>query len=751
MNLIMKLIAQYTRWIFIALLATILAACGGGGNCTNCTITPAANYDLGTLPNGSVVWTSTENLTITNGTNTTSTVGLTGGTAGESYELSFIPTLKATGKTNNVTYFNGLIVQSTPERCILVAGTGDTCQLLVDAAHAEVGTYAITTYYKQANSAESALPQVITVIVSATPEPTPTITPTPTPTVTPTPTPVAGSLGTSPLTSSSISVGSDTTATVSLVGSADVTTPVSVAITSDNSSIVTVSPSSCSLTTANNSCLVTLHGVSAGTGTFTTSASGYSSVTSPTLTVVAPASITITPSMINPMLSATGYFRLSLNLVGSVSSDQTVSISNNAALQALGVLVVSEQNANLTSCILNDSTPTCIFNVVASGPTLANETPPEIMFSNSGSATLNPTSQSYTLLTAALTNTVILLPQTGQTTIYTAYDDANFLMGYPWVNNASATVTPATRFTDNGCDITDNLTGLTWLKDPTMASAVDLKWTDSLTTANAGTWCGQKAGDWRMPNINELFSLVNFGESNGVNWLNSANGHFSNIAAVNYWSSSSRASGAVNAKWYVTLITGKIWSSGSINDTNWLLPVRGTTNGLASIPQTGESQTAPLDPAPTGSDGNLMKGATWPTPRFTVGSGATANCITDNLTGLTWLRDGDLANGGGVVLKWESAIQIASTGSWCGYNDWRLPNIREIMSLINYSQQYTTWLIDAGFANLDTTTYWSSTTMPSNPTKAWTGSIKNGYNSEQSKANSSSYVLPVRGGIGVNG
>lgn len=747
----MKLISQYTRWLFIALLATILAACGGGGNCTNCTVTPAANYDLGTLPNGSVVWTSTENLTITNGTNTTSTVGLTGGTAGESYELSFIPTLKATGKTKNVTYFNGLIIQSTPERCILVAGTGDTCQLLIDAAHAEVGTYTITTYYKQANSMESALPQVITVIVSATPAPTPTITPEPTPTVTPTPTPVAGSLSVSPLTSSSISVGSDTTATVSLVGSSEVTTPVSVAITSDNGSIVTLSPSSCSLTTVSNSCLVTLHGVSAGTGTFNAGASGYSSVISPTLTVVTPASITITPSTVSPVISAAGYFTLSLNLVGSVSADQTVNISNSAALQALGVLVVSEQSANLTSCILNDSTPTCIFNVVASGPTLANATPPDLMFSNSGSATLNPTSQSYTLTAAASFTGTIRLPQTGQTTIYTAYDDANFLTGYPWVNNASATVTPATRFTDDGCEVTDHLTGLIWLKDPTVASAIALSWANSLTTANAGTWCSQSAGAWRVPNVNELFSLVNFGESNMANWLNSSNGHFNNIAADRYWSSSSRSNNT-NSKWYIQMSTGNL-SSFDIANALLLLPVRGTTTGLASIPQTGESQTAPLDPAPTGSDGNLMKGATWPTPRFTVGSGATANCITDNLTGLTWLRDVALANGGD-ALNWESAIKTASTGSWCGYNDWRLPNIREMMSLTNYSQQYMTWLTDAGFANFSSTAvYWSSTTTASDSSKAWATNIKQGaYTTIQYKINpGAAYMLPVRGSIGVNG
>ena len=75
------------------------------------------------------------------------------------------------------------------------------------------------------------------------------------------------------------------------------------------------------------------------------------------------ASITITPSTVSPSISVAGYLTLSLSLVGSVNADQTVSISNSTALQALGVMVISEQRANLNSCILNDNTPTCIFNV----------------------------------------------------------------------------------------------------------------------------------------------------------------------------------------------------------------------------------------------------------------------------------------------------------------------------------------------------------------------------------------------------
>lgn len=50
----------------------------------------------------------------------------------------------------------------------------------------------------------------------------------------------------------------------------------------------------------------------------------------------------------------------------------------------------------------------------------------------------------------------------------------------------------------------------------------------------------------------------------------------------------------------------------------------------AQVPVTGETGGA------TGSD----KGVAWPSPRFVAGTGATADCITDKLTGLMWPKNG---------------------------------------------------------------------------------------------------------------
>lgn len=79
----------------------------------------------------------------------------------------------------------------------------------------------------------------------------------------------------------------------------------------------------------------------------------------------------------------------------------------------------------------------------------------------------------------------------------------------------------ANSFTDNGDGtVTDNLTGLMWEKLSDDGSIHDrdttYNWTDAVTTKMAALNSAVFAGhnDWRMPNRNELLSLVNIGAVN---------------------------------------------------------------------------------------------------------------------------------------------------------------------------------------------------------------------------------------------
>ena len=157
--------------------------------------------------------------------------------------------------------------------------------------------------------------------------------------------------------------------------------------------------------------------------------------------------------------------------------------------------------------------------------------------------------------------------------------DGNVHAGIPWAYVASGSTAPNPRFTDNGCDITDNLTGLIWVKDlNTVNNGDTLNWNTALSTVATGTWCGQNAGTWRVPNINELASLINYSlDDQATNWLNvsiaSGGAGFNNVQAASYWSSSSSASSTTSA-WRVNIATGLIGTSAK-NNTGRLFPVRG--------------------------------------------------------------------------------------------------------------------------------------------------------------------------------
>jgi hypothetical protein len=166
------------------------------------------------------------------------------------------------------------------------------------------------------------------------------------------------------------------------------------------------------------------------------------------------------------------------------------------------------------------------------------------------------------------------------------------------------------------------------------------------------------------------------------------------------------------------------------------------------VPQTGQvlcydSDGLPAIPCPgTGQDGALQKGVELPTPRFTDNGNGT---IKDKLTGLIWLKN---ANCPGGSRNWQTALNdVASlnaagtmNGNNCGdtskggshRTDWRLPNIRELFSLVDFAFSDPAISNAAGTgqggANDPFTAlqffYWSSTTYRGSPASrgAWSSS-----------------------------
>jgi len=182
-----------------------------------------------------------------------------------------------------------------------------------------------------------------------------------------------------------------------------------------------------------------------------------------------------------------------------------------------------------------------------------------------------------------------------------------------------------------------------------------------------------------------------------------------------------------------------------------------TACNKAYVPKTGQT-TSYSD----GDDGDLEVGYKWPTPRFATDS--TDTIITDNLTGLMWLKnankiksscpnfDDDGTAGDGAV-TWQSALNFMqnmnSENGPCNngeYKDWRLPNRRELISLIDDGQENPPLPSGHPFSNVQDEFYWSGTTSATGPPNdAWGVRMDTGEVIYEQKTGTF-YVWPVRNG-----
>ena len=150
--------------------------------------------------------------------------------------------------------------------------------------------------------------------------------------------------------------------------------------------------------------------------------------------------------------------------------------------------------------------------------------------------------------------------------------------------------------------------------------------------------------------------------------------------------------------------------------------------------------------AGTGQDGDKLKGAAWPVPRFTDNANGT---VTDNLTGLIWLKN---ANCWGAI-TWQTALTNANSlaSGACGLTDgsaagnWRLPNITELESLVDLSRSSPAIPAGHPFSNVLADFYLSSSTNAGSTTYAWGVGMSYG-NVNSGNKGDSFYVWPVRAG-----
>jgi hypothetical protein len=327
-------------------------------------------------------------------------------------------------------------------------------------------------------------------------------------------------------------------------------------------------------------------------------------------------------------------------------------------------------------------------------------------------------------------NPLVTLAATGQQISYAEGDDASAKKGTAW--------SAATRLTDNqDGTVTDHLTGLIWLKDAgCLGSAL---WSNGLAAVNqlasgaCGLTDGSSAGQWRMPNLVELESLIDVSASSSAL---PANHPFLEVSNGIYWSSTSYYGGETGSPkaWTIRFSDGRYMNDTDSNvkttSSNAVWAVKGTGSGGAIKLQS----TGFYIPYATGDDGSIQSGVPLTSPRFIDNKNGT---VTDTMTGLLWLKQADCISG-----QWSDAIAAVNSlaSGHCGLTDgssagsWRMPNRNELQSLSDRAQTNMAEYVNYTYLNKDNSVYqapiftnyiesqyyWTSSTDAADTSEAWT-------------------------------
>ena len=202
-----------------------------------------------------------------------------------------------------------------------------------------------------------------------------------------------------------------------------------------------------------------------------------------------------------------------------------------------------------------------------------------------------------------------------------------------------------------------------------------------------------------------------------------------------------------------------VLNDGGIQFPDGTVQATAAAPGTAPVEDTGQqicydptgSTTDEIPCAMTGQDGELQRGVDWPAPRFTDNLDGT---VTDNLTGLIWLKDANCATFFAPI-DFEDALAEANglSQGFCGLTDgsvagdWRLPNIKELLSLVDYGESSPALPSGHPFGtSVQSSVYWSSSSAAINPFFAWVVIMNSGTSTINVFRDSLHFVWPVRSG-----
>jgi hypothetical protein len=205
--------------------------------------------------------------------------------------------------------------------------------------------------------------------------------------------------------------------------------------------------------------------------------------------------------------------------------------------------------------------------------------------------------------------------------------------------------------------------------------------------------------------------------------------------------------------WSLSTLLLVVWIAvGGVGWGPWTFAGAREVKPKAPVPQTGQTTSYAQ-----GDDGDIQAGVTWLSPRFTDRGDGT---VRDNLTGLIWLKDASCVGSGNWTQAFAAVADLnAGTDFGCEdyragtLTDWRVPNVRELHSLIAFgffspalanAAETAQWANGNAFSGVQVASYWSSTTAGSDPSVAFSVYFGSGNIFAEVKT-SPVFVWPVHG------
>lgn len=240
---------------------------------------------------------------------------------------------------------------------------------------------------------------------------------------------------------------------------------------------------------------------------------------------------------------------------------------------------------------------------------------------------------------------------------------------------------PSYSVSSDGKTVRDNTTRLVWMRGPNLtlkapvasdklSRSAALSWVNTVNAANYGGY-----SDWRLPSIKELYSLMNFQGTDPSGYTGTSTTGltpFIDTSTFNFgYGQTSAGERIIDAQYasstlYVStsqetgsaMLFGLNLADGRIKGYDLTLPGSGDKTFFVQ----------------------LVRGDSYGQNSFTDNGNGT---ITDAATGLMWAQD-DSGSG----MNWQDAlawVQARNATKHLGYTDWRLPNAKELQSLLNYA------------------------------------------------------------------